>query len=326
MKQTDIEISYTAADTIPLKMLLNRNIVNNATSGVVIPVHLQLIPTNKCNRSCNFCSCSERDKTLELSFEKLKKIIDKCSKLGTKAVTITGGGEPLLYYKFEELINYLHSKNIKIGLVTNGMLLYQYKKETYDKITWCRISNGDDREFNDIYKNMLKKVIIECPDVDWAFSHVVSQKPNLNEIMKIIEFANENNFTHVRLVADLFEPQKVDIEEVHKQISTEVDDSKVIYQGRKEFTKGDDCYICYLKPVIGADGKLYTCCGAQYALKNVSRDLPKELCLGDAEDIDKVIASSSKPFDGSKCVKCYYSTYNKILKSMLSNINHKEFV
>ncbi len=324
MKSVNVKVSYTAADIIPIKLLLDKDVMSD--SDRIPPVHIQLMPTNKCNMNCKFCSCSERNKSQELDWEKCKKIIDLCKLQGTKSVTITGGGEPLLYPNFVELIDHLHERNIKIGLVTNGLLLSKFDKETYSKVTWCRISNDDSRNFSKDYKEILAKVVLDNPSVDWAFSHVITSRPNLNEMIKVIEFANEYDFTHVRLVADLFEPEKIDMEEIHRQISTEVNDRLVIYQGRKSYTKGDDCYICYLKPVIAADGKVYTCCGAQYALPAATKDMPVKLCLGDALNIATIISKSNKPFDGSKCFKCYYSSYNHILKNRLSNIKHKEFV
>jgi len=262
-----------------------------------------------------------------MDYVEAMRIIDIFKRLGTKAVTITGGGEPLCYPYIKKLIEYFHASRIKIGLVTNGLLLSEIDPETLSCLTWCRISSGDDREFSHSYATQLSGVIQECPQVDWAFSHVVSEKPNIDTIIKIIRFANLHLFTHVRLVSDLCQPENVDLIHVASQLDYRLqDDSLVIYQCRQQYTRGGDCYICYLKPVVGADAKIYTCCGAQYALVNSSRDMPEQLCLGDARDIPKVIQNSNKPFDGSICVKCYYKNYNDLLAGLLSETRHREFV
>lgn len=326
--QVDKKTSYTAADTISVKMLLDKDLIKSATEQRrIIPIHMQFSPTNKCNQNCKFCSCSKRNKNLEMDFELAKKIIDKFAQLGTKSVTITGGGEPLLYPKINELIDYFYKKQIKVGMVSNGRVLHTIPAETLNKVVWCRISNDDGRTFTTEYESHLYEAIKKGNKVDWAFSYVVSTHPNYVEINKIVQFANKHRFTHVRLVADLFMPEKVDMGGIKNYLKEKgINDDLVIYQGRKEFIPGGDCYICYLKPYIGSDGKLYTCCGCQYALKEPSRDLPKELCLGDALDIDKIIAKSNIPFNGQICVKCYYMNYNIILGSLLSEIKHKEFV
>lgn len=324
----DIKTSYTAADSIPIKILLDKELVWYAqTFGKLLPIHIQILPTNRCNLNCKFCSCSNRDKTLEMDFELAKEIIDKYKRLGTKSVTITGGGEPLLYSQFDKLIDYFAEKNIKIGLVTNGLLLHKAKISSLDKITWCRISNGNDRYLDRQYRSRLIEVVKNAFNIDWAFSHVVSNRPNYEEIARIIDFANEYDFTHVRIVADLFQPEVIEMDSIRDYVSKKgIDDSMVIYQERKAYSRGGECYIGYLKPLIGPDAKVYACCGVQYALEKPSMDLPPELCLGNALDMDKMIERSNIPLDGTICAKCYYMNYNILLKGMLKGVAHKEFV
>jgi len=328
-KKVNNVTSYTSADTIPIKLILDDSLVEAVKENKIIPIHVQLIPTNKCNLNCFFCSCNKRDKNLELSWEKLMEIMDKFKALGMKAVTITGGGEPLLYKYFEALVKYLDYNDIKMGLVTNGLKLWSFvgRSALLSKLTWCRISSGDDRGFPEEYAKKLSVVILENPGVDWAFSHVVGVNPNKGTIVSLVKFANKHNFTHVRFVADLFNPEGADMSVVSGYLAEDkIDQSRVIYQARKDYVQGKDCYICYLKPLVGPDGKIYACCGVQYALETASKDLPSELSIGDSADIEKIIEKSNIPFDGSKCVKCYYDNYNIILKGMLSEIKHKEFV
>lgn len=327
-KNIDIKTSFTAADSIPLKVLLDKDLLQEVeTRHRLLPLHIQFLPTNRCNLKCTFCSCSERDAKIEMDYDLARRIIEKCRNTGTKAVTITGGGEPVMYPRFAELVNCFCDNGIKIGLVSNGLLLHMVPADVLEKITWCRISNDDNRKFTVTYKNHLKSVVNDAPGVDWAFSHVVSSTPNYDEIAKIVGFANDNDFTHVRLVANLFHPDEIDMETIRTCLhDRKVDDSKVIYQGRKVYERGNDCYIGYLKPLIGPDAKVYACCGVQYALETPSKDLPQELCLGDAIDIDEIMARSDIPIDGSICVKCYYNNYNNILRGMLKSIVHREFV
>lgn len=328
LRNLDIKTSFTAADSVPIKVLLDKDLLHEAHhKNRLVPIHIQFLPTNKCNMNCQFCSCSERDATLEMDFNLACMIIEKCRKTGTKAVTITGGGEPLMYPHFNDLVDYFHANSIKIGLVTNGILLHRVPKATLDRITWCRISNDDQRSFSNTYSKHLSDLITASSSVDWAFSHVVSSSPNIAEIVKIVSFANEHNFTHIRLVADLFQPEEVDMQLLRNALRKEgIDDGKVVYQGRKSYDRGGDCYIGFLKPLIGPDAKIYACCGVQYALEVPSRDLPEELCLGNAMDIEAIIARSAKPLDGSRCVKCYYMNYNTLLSGMLKTVVHKEFV
>lgn len=323
----DPKSSFTAADSIPVKVLLDGDLRLAAAGGRIIPIHAQLIPTNKCNLSCPFCSCSERDKALEMPPGLAAEMVERLVRAGTKAVTITGGGEPLLYPHLDALTASLSVAGVKIGLVTNGLLLHTVPKRVIDRLTWCRISNGDDRTMRAVYQGRLDWVVGESPSVDWAFSHVVSSNPNEAEIIRIVEFANHHRFTHVRLVADLFHPGDIPMEKLRENLrAVKVDDSRVIYQGRKHPSPGGPCFIGFLKPLIDPLGFIYACCGVQYALERPSRDLPKELCLGHITELDSILDRSAVPLDGSICVRCYYQNYNSLLSTMLKGVAHPEFL
>lgn len=319
-------VSYTSASVLPLKVILSDTLLKAVKHGIIPPLHIQFIPTNKCNLNCAYCSCSERTKNLDMDLDTAKRIIDTCRSLGTKAVTITGGGEPLCYPHFDELVDHFSASGMKIGLVTNGLLLHKVAPDTLRKVTWCRISHGDDREFRSNYAKSLDEVVSDVSGVDWSFSYVVTSEPNMCCIRQLVDFANQHNFTHVRLVSDLLDLEHViDMSKVRDALDG-IDDSIVIYQGRKDYVRGGDCYICYLKPVIGVDHRVYACCGVQYALEVPDRDMPLGFSLGMAENMEEITSGSSQPFDGSRCVRCYYNDYNVLLGAMLKDIKHREFL
>ena len=308
--------SYSAASVFPSKLLHNKLFED----GKIKPLHIQIIPTNSCNLNCSFCSCSDRDKLRFLTIEQMKKIIDISAKRGTKAMTITGGGEPLMHLKLNELIDYAYEKGIQSGLVTNGVLLSRLKY--HEGLTWCRISSSDDR--TPAYESISKAIKIN-PKTDWAFSHVVTRKPDYSLIKGLVRFANECEFSHVRLVSDLFDLDNVpDMKDIKNKIKP-LNDRLVIYQGRKDSSPGTSgCYISLLKPIISPEG-VFPCCGAQYAIMGQPKDMVDAMKMGEVADLAKII-DNHKPFDGSKCEVCYYSQYNKALGKILDKPEHLEFV
>ena len=317
-------ISYTAANAVPVKIFRNTRLVRSLNWGYIPPVHVQLIPTNKCNLKCSFCSCKKRNNTEELTITQIESLCRDLEHIGCKSATITGGGEPLMHPDIKLIFNRLQFYYIKIGLVTNGTLLDKLGISDLNKITWCRISCADDRSF-DKTKGVLEIGVKRGMDVDWAFSYVVGKKFDPANLNKYIAFANEYNFTHVRVVSDLLDLEHVDSMEHIKSQVTE-DDSRVVYQGRKVFDHGvPDCRIALLKPIIGADGYIYPCCGVQYAHEQEDLDNPESMRMGRMEHIREIIGSQ-KPFDGSDCFRCYYKNYNDILRSMGEPIEHLEFV
>jgi len=308
--------SYSAASIIPTKLFH----INSIKKGKIKPLHIQLIPTNKCNLNCPFCSCGDRDRQKELTFEEIIKILDICAKYGTKAITVTGGGEPLFHPKINQIFRYAHKKGMQIGLVTNGTTLNRLQE--HKNLTWCRISSADNRI--PAYK-IISAALKVNPHTDWAFSHVITNKPNYSIMRHLIKFANNYNFTHIRLVSDLCDLDNVpSMDEIKLNLSL-VNDSKVIYQGRKESTRGTKkCYISLLKPVIAPEG-IFGCCGAQYAIHGQKKDFIDKMKMGELSDL-KNIFEQQKYFDGSICDICYYKSYNEILSKLLSKPDHLEFV
>ena len=308
--------SYSAASTFPAK-LLHQKVIKD---GKIIPIHPQIYITNRCNLNCSFCSCSDRQKTLEMKFDEVKEVVDVLADRGAKAITFSGGGEPLLHPKINEIIAYVGLRGVEVGLVSNGVAIDKLKH--HDNLTWCRISSSDDRV--PAYGPIEKAVKIN-PKTNWAFSHVITKNPNYGLIGKLINFSNENNFTHVRIVSDLTDLDNVpSMEEVKKNLG-EIDDNKVIYQGRKDSTRGTkNCYLSLLKPVISPEG-IFPCCGAQYSQKGQERDMVDAMKMGDIKDLPDIL-DKQKYFNGSACDICYYQQYNDALKKLLDKPEHLNFV
>ncbi len=221
-----------------------------------------------------------------------------------------------------DMIDEFVACGIKVGLVTNGLLLGRLeRRDAIRHLTWCRISHSDDREFDEAYEEALYQIVGST--TDWAFSYVLSDEPNLSTIRNVVEFANLHEFTHVRIVSDILNPQTENIETVRTALAGI--DSRVIYQSRDNPEVGHDCRICYIKPVICPDWSIGPCCGYQYALDPPARDLPPEMKIGDARKLSELYGAHRPPLDFG-CQRCYYMSYNRLLGSVVGNIDHQEFV
>lgn len=135
------------------------------------PVVAHVMPTDVCQHTCAFCSVQTREGD-KLEIKQITTFLDQLVPLGLKAVIVSGGGNPILYPHFNEMIAEIHNRGLQIGLITNGMPLKTYyfmgwkgAKEPYtrqswknvtpatlDKLTWIRISmSGFDHPENAIY-------------------------------------------------------------------------------------------------------------------------------------------------------------------------------
>lgn len=139
--------------------------------GQAITTHVMV--TDICNHKCAFCSVQHRVGD-SLPFDSITSYLDILIKYGLKSVILSGGGNPILYKcpdtgkNFNDVVDFINSKGLEIGLITNGMPLVSYglkgryswrtvKPSTLDKITWIRISmSGLDHEEREVY----------VPDID----------------------------------------------------------------------------------------------------------------------------------------------------------------
>jgi len=245
---------------------------------------------------------------------------------GCRAVTITGGGEPTLHPQINEILHATKTLGISTGMVSNGLSLDRVRSAALQTLTWCRVSFSDDRVFVGDFAARMKKAVAAGKGVDWAFSYVLTRNANIDKISSVVRFANDHGFTHVRLVTDLLDlDDAIEMEDIKAALKhLGIDDSLVIYQGRKDFTLGrKDCWTSLVKPVIGADGAWFPCCGVQYALDNPSLDFEQSMCMGTDH---RQIIDAQVPFDGSVCKRCYYDDYNQVIGAMVSPVEHGEFV
>jgi len=319
--------SYTSANSLPVKIFSHKELLESIDSGKgIIPIHLQVNPTNKCPLNCSFCSCANRDKSAEIGYNELMRATEKFIKLGIKAVTITGGGDPLAYEKLPDYIEYLYAAGIDSSLVTNGVLFKTFDDLSFlEKLTWARISLSDNRQLR---KEEIGNAIAH--DTDWSFSYVVSKvQPDIVNIINSIRFANEHNFTHVRIVDDIIGGRESALQHIKEMLIESGEDvSRVIWQGRKTYNLGrEQCLISLLKPNLTPDGMIVGCCGVQYSSNPPMLDWPRMYSLGTIDDIEKIY-SEQKFFDGRKCVRCYYDNYNAILSGLVDvpEMKHENFV
>jgi MoaA/NifB/PqqE/SkfB family radical SAM enzyme len=113
------------------------------------PVHVRIKPMNHCNQGCWFCAY--RADGLDLGDEmnlqsripepKMFEIAADLGHMGVRAVTFSGGGEPLLYKKLPETIEALARGGVRTAAITNGSNL---KGRIADALaehgSWVRVS------------------------------------------------------------------------------------------------------------------------------------------------------------------------------------------
>ena len=99
--------------------------------------------TDFCNFACKHCFIKKNGK--ELSLENIKLIVDKLAvyqkKQGNQIRINLAGGEPLISKNIQAIIDYIHSKNIKVSIITNGYYItHDFITNNKDKLSMIGIS------------------------------------------------------------------------------------------------------------------------------------------------------------------------------------------
>lgn len=113
------------------KLLFHQEAMENLRNGRGFPVSCWIAPTDICNAKCSFCSVGERAGDV-LPMRIINGFLDQLCPLGLKSVTLSGGGNPLLYKcpetktDFNGLAASIHDRGLEMALITNGLPMVEY--------------------------------------------------------------------------------------------------------------------------------------------------------------------------------------------------------
>ncbi len=112
--------------------------VNDLVAGKginVLPIHAELDLTSTCNMSCAWCKALDRKYSKSRAGNMPLRIVEQAAEI-VKAISLKGGGEPTLHPEFGRICELIHSKNLDLGLTTNGTLAIEHP----DYFTWIKLS------------------------------------------------------------------------------------------------------------------------------------------------------------------------------------------
>lgn len=119
------------------KLLFHQEAMENLRNGRGTPISSWIAPTDVCNARCSFCSVGERPGDV-LPMRIINGFLDQLCPLGLKSVTLSGGGNPLLYKcpetktDFNGLATSIHERGLELAMITNGMPLVEYDSQFWD--------------------------------------------------------------------------------------------------------------------------------------------------------------------------------------------------
>jgi MoaA/NifB/PqqE/SkfB family radical SAM enzyme len=126
--------------------------------GFTYPVTWELDPTNDCNHDCVGCfakGAGGRSNNESLTWEEATNYVDQIAQLRAKAIVLTGGGDPMFNKITPDLMKYIRSKGLNLGMITNGSIFNDESiAVAVENCNWIRISldAGTPEVFSEIRK------------------------------------------------------------------------------------------------------------------------------------------------------------------------------
>jgi MoaA/NifB/PqqE/SkfB family radical SAM enzyme len=109
---------------------------------------LILNPHNRCNCRCVMCDIWKTDTVREISADDLERHAADMQRLRVEWVVFTGG-EPLMHSDFFELCRLLHQRNIRVTVLSTGLLLKRYAQALVEHVDDLIVSLDGPPEIHD---------------------------------------------------------------------------------------------------------------------------------------------------------------------------------
>ena len=262
---------------------------------VVAPVHIRIKPINYCNHNCWYCAYrydnlqlgEDMDVADQIPHDKIFEIVDDIIEMGVKAVTFSGGGEPLLYKPLPDVITQLAGAGIKVASLTNGANLKGKVGDAFAKHgTWVRVSLDawDDASYaksrgikDGAYTKLLENMrnFLKTGTKCVLGVSLIIDDVNYEHITEVCEIMKDVGVNHIKLspvvVGNSVEENNTYHSKIKDVIGQQIEDVKKLETADfsilnhyhdlpdlflKEY---DTCPFLQFLTVIGGDCGVYTC-------------------------------------------------------------------
>ncbi len=334
-----------------MKLLLNDKKVEsildvykgNKLYDEIFPISVDLHLTNMCNLRCSWCTDRKLMQSgATMTFEKATSLMDEFAFHNT-GVTLEGGGEPTLHKDFSAIVDYAYSKDVDLGLITNGTI--DISGDVY-KFKWIRVSldscNADEYKkekgvdkYNIVLENLKK--FCECRNPQKTFigvGYVITTR-NMDNLQKLVERLDEIgvDYIYFRPVEEAEEilPTVQDMLNLKKKLIEWTKNTRIKYliNIKDRVVKNNNqlpCIAHSLTSIIHADGTVNLC----------EKRRHDEICLGSVENssFGELWTSEKRKLATNKllcaecqngCDVCRITGFNEVFNQLI-NMNTRKFI
>lgn len=299
------------------KLIHHHEHLNKMEHGITTaPIHVSVWPVINCQLNCPYCCFRNmpRDDT-QLELNEFCLAVDVLHKYGLKALEFAGGGEPLLWDSFEQAVDYVYNKNLKISLVTNGILLDSISKEVLKKLSWIRVS---------LQSIKLSKMIAfdNIPEnVKRSGSLIIYDNSKLKTLKDFHSFAQDNNIV-IRVAPS--KPTSIELEDKIKDAVETLGYPLIFFEKKKGASLG--CYMAWLRAAIDWRGNFLPCPSIELALEYEAY-IPDEFILCHISKLEEWLQKNPPHDLGYRCSYCNCGKEeNDFIYELLQKVEDVDFV
>jgi organic radical activating enzyme len=307
------------------------------THHSIISTHIS--PEGSCNLNCKYCSVHRRKPT-RIKLKVIEKYVEDLLERGLKAVVLTGGGEPLLYPKIEDLLKFLFEKRLEVGIITNGTLFDKVSDELLKQCSWIRVS---------INRLDPSKGYSWVPSEEVRKSVTFGLSVLYDNDDALLKFAIDNrekvNAQYVRVVCNcLARGEKLEKKwKIAKDAVERLGDDRTFFQGRKHLSPiMSKCHLGHFRPYLseivhpetGEPGSVFACDSIPLHNSQGRFHTYWSLCPASRvlDYLDDDIEQEFMPV--SDCNGCLFSEHNEMIQDFLHSgefperkqIGHPNFI
>lgn len=270
---------------------------NAIPSTYEFPTGFQLELTHKCNQRCVHCyNQSGGNERPDLPLEQWKQIAHQVGKMGVFQCVISGGEPTLLGDGLFEILDILNDYDIKIILITNGMLIDEkkIKRLAKYKYSWFQVSiDGSRPELHNYVRGVdsWEKAVnaanlVKTAGIPLVIAHAVVKK-NIDYLEEMIDMAyllgaakiTTGPFSYMGRAVLNSEELELNSDEI-KRVYQIANKKAVEYQGRLQVAVSSEEVIALRTKLIEPNGVLLVRpngdvkfdCVAPFKLGNVNEE------------------------------------------------------
>jgi organic radical activating enzyme len=292
--------------------------VNDLVAGQVInvlPVHAELDITSKCNMSCVWCRDLDRKYSRLRAGDMPLRIIEQAAEI-VKAISLKGGGEPTLHPEFGRICELIHSRNIDLGMTTNGTVGIEHP----EYFNWIKVSMDvwDIESLKHLKGfNTLDTILKNASE--WSSKTKVGMSFLRHKGIRYeqcIELAKHSNVRYC-VFREVFGYENEDVPDWLE--SGYVDDLYVQVEPPYLRTQNLGCWANCLVLHIGPDSGLNICCWAKYNRGPYTYATDERSILDCWKSKEHADIAREFLYDTSRCLDCRFKLYQPEIVRAIHN-------